>query len=147
LDKTQVVRGMVVMADQHASEVLQPGKEPLHFPAAFVPPQWPAILRFGFLALGPMGAISSINPWLGQARAERVAIVGLIPDQMFWSSLNKTLGESWFNKGDFMRRSSLNVDGETKTSTVCHGHDLRTLASLGLSHQAPLFLPPRRCRR
>ena len=130
---------MVFMADQHASEVLQPGKEPFHFLAAFVPPQGATIVRFGFIALGPMWG-KQLNPLRGQARVERVNIVAFIPDQMCWSSINKTRGESWFNKGDFMRRSRLNVDGERKTSAVCNCHDLRTLAPLGLSHPEPPFL-------
>jgi hypothetical protein len=44
------------------------------------------------------------------------------------------------DKPDFMRRSILRVDGERKTRAVCHCHELRTLAPLGLSHfAAPFF--------
>jgi hypothetical protein len=130
---------MVFVADQYASEILQPGEESLHFPAAFVPPQRAAILRLRFLAVGPMWG-NQLDPLLGQALIERVAIVGFVPNEMLWLSIDHTRGESWLNKGDFMRRSSLNVDGERKTSTVCHGHDLHTLAPLGRSHPAPPFL-------
>jgi hypothetical protein len=45
---------VVFVADQYASEILQPGEESLHFPAALVPPQRAAILRLGFLAVGLM---------------------------------------------------------------------------------------------
>jgi hypothetical protein len=39
-----------------------------------------------------------------------------------------------------MRRSRRNVDGDRKTMTVCHCHDLRTFPALGLSNvPAPLF--------
>jgi hypothetical protein len=38
-----------------------------------------------------------------------------------------------------MRRSRRRVDGDRKTSRVCHCHELRTLAPLGLSDFAPLF--------
>jgi hypothetical protein len=53
----------------------------------------------------------------------------------FW--LSRTCGKRWGHKGDFMRRSTCNVNGERKTKAVCHGHDLRTLAPLGLSHTTP----------
>jgi hypothetical protein len=39
-----------------------------------------------------------------------------------------------------MRRSRLCVDGDRKTSAVCHCHELRTFAPLGLSHFEPPFL-------
>jgi hypothetical protein len=40
---------------------------------------------------------------------------------------------------DFMRTSRLCVDGERKTSAVCHCQELRTFAPLGLSHRTPPF--------
>jgi hypothetical protein len=39
-----------------------------------------------------------------------------------------------------MRRSRRRVDGEWKTSTVCHCHGLRAFAPLGLSHFCAPFL-------
>lgn len=49
-------------------------------------------------------------------------------------------GESWFDKGDFMWASRSRVDGDRKTSAVCHCHELRTLAPLGFSNTgAPVF--------
>jgi hypothetical protein len=39
-----------------------------------------------------------------------------------------------------MRASRRRVDGERKTSAVCHRHELSTLAPLGLSHsESPFF--------
>jgi hypothetical protein len=39
-----------------------------------------------------------------------------------------------------MRRSRRRVDGERKTRAVCHRHELRTFAPLGLSHPESPFL-------
>jgi hypothetical protein len=38
-----------------------------------------------------------------------------------------------------MRRSTGHVDGDRKTSAVCHCHELRTLAPLGRTHAEPPF--------
>jgi hypothetical protein len=58
------------VADQDASEVLQPDEESLYFPTAFVPPPRPAILWLGFLAVGPMRG-NQLDPLLGQALIAR----------------------------------------------------------------------------
>jgi hypothetical protein len=78
-----------------------------------------------------------LNAALGQTCIERITIVSFFLDQMRWSSIDKTLGESGFNKGDFMRRSTRNMNGDRKASTVCHGHGLHTFAPLGLSSTSP----------
>jgi hypothetical protein len=39
-----------------------------------------------------------------------------------------------------MRRSRRRVNGDRKTKAVCHRHELRTFAPLGLSHPAAPFL-------
>ncbi|MDQ3063765.1 MAG: hypothetical protein M3R14_13035, partial [Acidobacteriota bacterium] len=41
---------------------------------------------------------------------------------------------------DFMRRSRFRKDGERKTKAVCHCHEFRTLAPLGLSNFKAPFL-------
>jgi hypothetical protein len=138
LDKTQVVLSMVFMADQHAADVLPPGEPSLHVPAACVAPQRAAVLRLGSHTVGPRRC-DQLDASLGQWLVEWIAIVGCIPDQMRRSSLDTTPGERGFNKGDLMRRSTRHVDGDRKTSTVCHGHDLRALAPLGRSSTSAPF--------
>jgi hypothetical protein len=76
----------------------------------------------------------------GQLRIQRVAVVGAISDQAGRRSHNVALGESVFDKGDFMRTSRRRVDGDWKTRAVCRRHELRTVAPLGLAHaRAPFF--------
>lgn len=71
---------------------------------------------------------------------EFVAVVSPITDQKSGIRSEKPFFESVVYKGDFMRRSSRNVNGERKTSAVCHRHELCTLASLGFSDpEAPFF--------
>jgi hypothetical protein len=44
------------------------------------------------------------------------------------------------DKSDFMRLSTFRVNGDRKTKAVCHCHEFRTLAPLGLSHSEAPFL-------
>ncbi len=54
--------------------------------------------------------------------------------------IGKTLIESFADKCDFMHPSRHHVNGDSKTRAVCHRHELRTFAPLGLSHSKSLFL-------
>jgi hypothetical protein len=138
VDKAEVVCAMVFVAHQHAPKVLQPGEQPFHFPPAFVASQRASIPGLGRFPLGPMRR-NQFHPLFGQVRIERVAIVSFVPDHMFMLSIDNTRGESRFTKGDFVRRSTRNMDGDRKASAVYHGHDLCTFAPLGRSHPAPPF--------
>jgi hypothetical protein len=80
-----------------------------------------------------------LNALLSKAGVELVAVVGLIPDQSGRGIGDKPTLDSVPCKGDFMRRSRCNMYGDRKTIAVCHGHDLRTFAPLGLSHTEPPF--------
>jgi len=68
-----------------------------------------------------------------------ITVVGAIADQSGRLSSNVALGESVFDKGDFMRASRRRVNGDWKTSAVCHRHELRAFAALGLAHGAAPF--------
>jgi hypothetical protein len=139
MDEAQVVGIMIFVTNQNPPVVLQPRKQPLDFPAPLVAPQLPPILRPRFLA------IALVRPnHLDRERLklciQRVRVVRLIPDQSLRLLVNKAFDESPSDKGDFMRRSRLRVDGDRKTRAVCHCHELRTLAPLGLSDFAAPFL-------
>lgn len=54
LNETKIIAQISFMPDQDATVVLQPGKEPFHFPTPFVTAQLAPILGFGFLAVGAM---------------------------------------------------------------------------------------------
>jgi hypothetical protein len=127
------------MAYQDGAEVLPPRVQSFHFPAAFVSPQGPTVLGFELLAMGPTRA-DQLHSSFGPAGSERITLVGLLSYQRLRLSIDNTLGESGFNKGDSRRRSTRIVDGDGKASAVCHCHDPRTFAPLGLSPIAP-FVP------
>jgi hypothetical protein len=134
-----VVLGMVGIAHQHAPEVLQPGEQPFHLPATFVPTKWAAILSFGPSAVRSVGR-DQLDPYDSERHGEGIAIIGRITDQPFGALGGKGRSERSWDPGDFMRRSRRRVDGDRKTSAGCHRHELRAFAPLGRSHSQPPFL-------
>jgi hypothetical protein len=139
MDEAQVVRIVIFIAHLNPPVVLQPRKQPLDFPAPLVAPQLPPVLR---LRLLPVALVrrDHLNVECLQLRIQRVRVVRLVADQSFRLLIDKPLDESFSHKGDFMRRSRCRVDGDRKTSRVCHCHELRTLAPLGLSDSSAPFL-------
>ena len=79
MDKAQVVLGMIFVAHQHTPEVLSPGQQPCHLPAAFIPSEGAAVLGFGCFPLRSMRG-HHLHPLSGQGLIARLAIIGLVPD-------------------------------------------------------------------
>ncbi len=130
---------MKVKAHGDSTEVLQPCEEPLNLPSSLIAPQRSAILRRCFLTIRLVRR-DQLDALLFEFCIKRVRVVSLIADQSLRSFSGKNLSESCLDKGDFMRRSRRRVDGERKTRAVCHRHELRTFAPLGLSHAESPFL-------
>jgi hypothetical protein len=139
MDEAEEVFGVALVTDDDAAEALEPSKETLDLPAS-------PISAEGAPVLGEVFAILSIRcnqldpPLLRETRVELVAIVRLVADESFGE-----LGEEATIKGaiyerNFMRRSTLDADGDRKTRTVCNGHDLGPLAALGFPDATPPFL-------
>ena len=130
---------MTLVPDQHTTIVLQPTNQSFYLPAALVSAQLPAILRLGLTSVRPMRSNQFYTLRL-QRRVKRIGVVRLVPDEALWCGYSESSLQSTLNKGDFMRRSTFNVDGEWKRRRVCNHHDLCTLAPLGLSDAiAPFF--------
>ena len=139
MDKAQVVRLMIFIAYQNSSAVLQPREQALDFPAPSVAPQLPPVLRLRLLAiLFVRRNHLYIKPL--KLCIQRVRIIRLVTDQSLRLLIDKALDQSFSHKGDFMRASRIRVDGDRKTSSVCHCHELRTLAPLGFSDFCAPFL-------
>ena len=127
------------MARQDTTKVLQPSEQPLDFPAPFVAAQDSTVLGGG---LDPIGTVrcDQFDALALERSVQFIAVVGLVPDQSLRGIGDKPVFNSILDKGDFMWRSRCNVYGDRKTMAVCHSHDLRTFAPLGLSHcEAPFF--------
>jgi hypothetical protein len=68
-----------------------------------------------------------------------IAVVGLIPDQSRWKFVQETVPQGLFDQLAFVRRSSLDTDGERNTVASGDSRDLRPFASLGRPDPKPPF--------
>ena len=90
-----------------ATEVLQPGEQPLNLPPATVTPQWSPVLRF--TPVFPIGSDHFNPPIFFQLGVKLVAVVGLVSDQAFWQFVRKGLIQSVLDQRYFMRRRACHV--------------------------------------
>ena len=74
------VRGMVFIPDDQPTKVAQPGKEPLHLPAPFVPAQGAAILGFRFFAIAPVRSNHG-DPQPSERSIKRVGVIRAVADE------------------------------------------------------------------
>ena len=130
---------MIIETNQNPTEILQPRKQALDFPASFVTAKFSPVLRFGALSIGFMRR-DQLGFKLGEPLIQQVRIISFVADQLFRSSVGKARTKSLLEKSDFMRRSRVCVDGDRKTSAICHCHEFRTLAPLGFSDLEAPFL-------
>jgi len=130
---------MTLIAYWQSPEVAQPGKQALNFPAASIASQLTAVLGLWFTSVSAMWC-NQLNAILGQSLVQWVAVIGAVTDQALRFLSDKGMLQRRLNQGYFMRASTCDAYGERKTSAVCHCHDLRTFAPLGLSHPWPPFL-------
>lgn len=135
----EVVLDPIIKTRRHTAEILQPCVEPLDLPSATVAAQLPPVLRLRLLPVRAMRR-DQLDAALGEFSVERVGVTSLIANQSFRLFGDKTLNESFADKGGFMRRSRRRVDDEWKTSIVCHHHEFRAFAPLSLTDCAPPFL-------
>src|SRR5579859_430698 len=129
---------MAFVAHDQPTEILQPGKQALDLPAVPVAAQRTPILGWRFRAVEAMRR-DQLNPPARQTGIQRITVIGPVGNQTSGNRLDETSLESWFHKGDFVRRSACNVNGEGNTSAVCHCHEFRALTALGFSHSVPPF--------
>ena len=139
MNEAEKIIQMIFVTNNDLSVVLYPGKESFNFPSPFVTPKLATVLRFCFLSVSLMRR-NQLNPNFSQLLIERVTVISFIADQFFRHLLDQSTIERFSNKSDFMRRSTRCVNGERKTSAICHCHELRTFAPLGLSNPEAPFL-------
>lgn len=130
---------MKFIASGNSSEVLVPGEQSFDLPSTTVPTQRTTILCSRFFSIDFMRSDELYSP-SSKSLIEGVTVIRKIPNNSLRCGASKAPGESLFDKGDFMWASRSRVDGDRKTSAVCHCHELRTLAALGFSNSgAPFF--------
>ena len=139
MDEAKIVFSVIFVSNNKTAKVMHPSKEPFNAPSFAIPTQGSSILCNGLTSIGLVRSYE-FDTSLLKVPIERIRVIRSITDESSGSSSKEALLESCSNKGEFMRRSRCNVDGERKTSAVCHCHELGTLAPLGFSNTgAPFF--------
>lgn len=139
MNKAKKILCMIIVTNNDSTKFMEPRKKTFNFPAPLITAKFSAVLRYGFLSIAFMRG-NQFNALFAQFGVQWIRVISFIADQSLRQLLGKNFGESLSDKADFMRRSRVRVDGERKTSAVCHCHDLRTFTPLGLSDlSAPFF--------
>ena len=130
---------MIFIPHNNSPKVLQPSKQSLDFPSPFVTAKFSAVLRFSSLAIYFMRR-DQLNIKFLQLFIQRVRVISLIANHLFRSLIGEPLADCSLDKFDLVRRSRFCEYGERKTKAICHCHEFRTLAPLGLSDFKAPFL-------
>ena len=130
---------MIFVSHNNSPKVTQPRKQPLNFPASFVAAKFSSVLCLRAFTVRFVRR-NQLDLQLFQLVVERIGIIGFIADYSARSLIAESFANGLLDQPDFMRRSTRRVNGERKTSAVCHCHELRAFAPLGLSHTEAPFL-------
>ena len=130
---------MIFVTHNNSSKILQPRKQSFNLPTAFVTTKFSAVLRFCLFPI-PFVRRNQLDVEFFQLLVQRIGIIRLVADYLSRSFVGKSFADGSPDKFDFVRRSRVCVNGERKTRAVCHCHELRAFAPLGLSHRKAPFL-------
>jgi len=134
------------MADQQAAELTEPCVGAFDDPAAFVAPEFAAILVAPLLVVAAIGHDQLDAPLL-HPFAQRIGVVGSVGDYPFrllprtaFGARDADFGERGFRKRSFSRRGTFQPNSQRKTLTVDQYHPLCALAALGFTDCGAPFL-------
>ncbi len=131
---------MIFIANNQATEVLQPSKQPLYFPASFVASQRPAILRRRFSPIHFVRGDHLHVSLIGQLFIQLVRVIRLIANQLLRQLFQHAGIQRVVHQRYFMRASAACVHGERNTFSVDKAHDFSAFPAFGLADtNAPFF--------
>ena len=130
---------MMFVTHNYSPKVTQPRKQAFDFPASFVAAQNSAVLCLWTFAVRLVRR-NLLDVQFLQLFVERIRIICFVADDSSRSLISKSFRNSSFDQFDFVWRSTRRVNGERKTKAVCHCHEFRAFAPLGLSDCEPPFL-------
>ena len=138
VDHSEEVFDVIFPSGDEAAEVVQPGKEPFHFPAFAIAAQFPPVLCVSFAA-APVGRDQLDVILFFERLVERVRVVGLVADEPGREFIEEASGKNLFHKLALGRRSALDRYGERKTVTSGDSDDFGALAASGGADSKPPF--------
>lgn len=135
------VLDVIFPSNDQPTKVMEPSKKSFHSPAFAVTPQGAAVLRrctaLPAMRCDHLDAIS-----VGQISVQAVAVIGFVADQSCGQGVEEALSQDSFDELAFVRRSTLDTNGERKTVIIGDNDDFRPFAALGgPDRKAPFFAP------
>ncbi len=131
---------MIFITNHQATVVLEPGKQPLHFPPFSKSPQGTTVLRSGLSSIAFMRRNQIDAPFFGQLLIQCIAVIRSVANHFFRNMLQKTRIQRSLDQRHFMRTSAGCVNGDRKTKSVCEAHNFGTFSLFGFAHSiAPFF--------
>src|SRR5581483_1277613 len=136
----------MLMTNQQATELPEPGVGSLHDPAPPVAAEFASVFMPSLSVLAPVWC-DQFNAALVQPLAQRVGIettvgnhaLGLLPRAAL-GPRDADFRERVFRKRNFCRRGTFQPNSQRNTFTVCQYHPLRSLITLGFTdREAPFF--------
>jgi hypothetical protein len=122
-----------------SSEVLQPANGPFDLPASLVPAKWSTVLGRQLFAIAFMGS-DQLGAAFVQSRSQRVAVSGLVVNQLARSAVNNAIGEQRLDEGDFVGTGTFDQVATRRPLAVDKQHDFGAFAAFGFTYaKAPFF--------
>jgi len=152
---------MILITNNNPTEVLKPGKQPLHLPSFLISSQRSTVLRGRLFSVAFMRGNHFNATFLAQPIIQWIAVIGSVANHFFRYVFKKTGIQRVLDKGYFMRLSTGCVNGDRNTKSVCEAHNFGAFALFGFAHTiAPFFagakvpsinpslrsIPPRSCK-
>src|ERR1035437_3424051 len=131
----------MLMTNQQAAKLAEPGVGSFHDPAALIASQFAPIFVAPLLIVLPVRC-NQFNASLLQPLTQRVRIVAAVGDHALGFLPRSALrpGYADFRKRNFCRRGTFQPNSQRKTLTFDQHHPLRSLAPLGFTDgSAPFF--------
>lgn len=139
MNKAEKIIQMIFVANDDSSVIVHPGKKSFDFPTPLVTTQFSAVLSFCLLSISLMRR-DHLNSDCRQLLIKRVGIISFVTNHFLRLLLNQSVINGCADEFDLMGRSTCRVNGDRKTSAVCHCHEFRTFAPLGLADSSAPFL-------
>ena len=146
MKETEVVFSNTFIADRYSVKILQPGVQAFNFPTAPISPQRAPILSGRLDAIAAVRS-NRLDPLGSELGIQRVAVVGSVANQALRLCQDKSRCESCCHKGDFIWRSTLNVNGDRKPWLSASAMTFVPLPRLVFPTARPPFLRRQRSRR
>lgn len=132
-------RGLDLMADDQAAEVLQPCAQPFDLPATFIAAEFAAILGRWLLSILAMRA-DQFGALLGEPHSQRIAVGGSVINQSRQLAFENALLQEALDQGDLAGAGRVHRSSQRQAVTGGQGHDLGALSALGVSYAFAPFL-------